>query len=256
MLEKEQIDIYRAKLQLLLGALDAKNEELFTRELDELTRINETALYQEVGKLARALHQALNNLKPDDRLIEVFERNIPDARLRLTQVIDMTNEAANKTMDMIEANLPFTEDLRNKANDLGQRWAAFLRREMDVANFRKLTAEVSEFLQSVDTKANRLKSDLNDVLMAQSFQDLTGQTLKKVIVMMEELEFNFAKIIRPGGHYITDTQPITPRVGVLLAAEVGGVATTASADLGEIAGVVERISDQIEVDVLLSELGC
>ena len=45
-----------------------------------------------------------------------------------------------------------------------------------------------EFTELVQEQAGRISSGLTDVMMAQEYQDLTGQVLRRVIDLVQEVE--------------------------------------------------------------------
>jgi len=61
--------------------------------------------------------------------------------------------------------------------------------EMDElsARIRKLDGPGDAVKYLKDFK-NRLEDDLTEIITTQSFQDITGQTIKKVILLVEEIE--------------------------------------------------------------------
>src|SRR5574344_917692 len=85
----------QAEADLLLSAVDT------TMQSD---------LFAEVGKLTRQLHDALNDFQLDPRLGALATEDIPDAKQRLSYVIAKTEDAANRTMDAVEASLPLADE--------------------------------------------------------------------------------------------------------------------------------------------------
>ncbi|MDH5378429.1 MAG: protein phosphatase CheZ, partial [Gammaproteobacteria bacterium] len=79
------------------------------RALDAIARLaslHESALFQELGKLTREFHEALNTFSHDDRIAELAEDDIPDAKVRLSYVIEKTDEAAHRTLSAVENSIP------------------------------------------------------------------------------------------------------------------------------------------------------
>lgn len=183
----------------LLKGMESGDETSAQAKLDELLRVRETGLYQELGKLTRDLHDTLNSFQLDARLSNIAEQEIPDARERLNYVISMTDKAANTTLNCVEESIPIVEDMEQQGIELHSEWKRFTQRELDVQAFRKLSSRIDGFLTESTSKAGRLKSNLNDVLMAQDFQDLTGQIIKRVITLVEEVEGNLVNLIRLTG---------------------------------------------------------
>jgi chemotaxis protein CheZ len=183
----------------LLAHLEAGNDPSATAALDALTRLREGQLFHELGKLTRDLHDALNAFRFDARFAQIANEEIPDAKERLYHVVRMTEEAATRTLARVEESQPVCETIKQRAAALGSDWDRFCRREMEVEEFRRLSRELGEFFAWTGTNIARVHDGLSDVLLAQSFQDLTGQIIKRVITLVEEVEGNLVNLIRLSG---------------------------------------------------------
>lgn len=224
----------------LVAALEDGNETGADELLGQLTAERESDLFRQVGRLTRELHDALRNVQLDSRLSELAAQDIPDAKQRLNYVIVKTEEAAHRTLGAIEELMPMSQRIEQAAGAIMSDWARFTRREMDVAEFRELSHRVSEFLERIREDSRRIHGGLAEVLLAQDFQDLTGQVIRKIMELVQEVEDNLVHLIRRQG-------------GVDADAAGGG----ADAE-GPV--VLERqrahvVNGQDEVDELLSSLG-
>lgn len=227
----------------LVAQLEAGRQEQVGDLLGELTRLRETELFREMGQLTRQLHDALNGVL-DSRLASIAEEDIPQARERLNYVITMTEQAANRTLSAVEESLPLSDGLGRRAGELGDDWDRFRRREMEAEEFRELSRAVQAFFASVSTDTARIRENLSDVLMAQDFQDLTGQVIRRVTNLVQDVEERLVGLIRlstAGG-----TTSATPAPGPSLEPEGPHVAPERREDV---------VQDQDEVDDLLSSLG-
>lgn len=185
-----------ATAQRLIEEMRSGNEHQAAKALDELVRAREVSLFQELGKLTREFHDALASFRVDSRVSDLAEKDIPDARERLNHVITLTQNAADRTMSAVEHSVPLVEDIANVALNLRAQWQRFQKREMNAQEFRELAKSIDTFLATTETKSADLKSKLNDVLMAQDFQDLTGQIIKRVIKLVEDVEANLVNLIK------------------------------------------------------------
>lgn len=172
----------------------AKTSEL----IDDLTRIKESEMFRELGKLTRELHSALATFQLDSK-IEGIIGDIPDAKERLSYVIQKTDEAAHKTLDLVEKSTDMMGGFVNAASSLIEPWDHFVKREMSVEEFRGLVANTRDFLSLAVTDGATIRSNLNEVLLAQDFQDITGQIIRKVIALVQKVEENLVDIIRVSG---------------------------------------------------------
>ncbi|MGS0727948.1 protein phosphatase CheZ, partial [Shewanella sp. 0m-11] len=82
----------------LVALLSQGEQEKADELVREISAPIQKDLFDEVGRLTRQLHSAISDFQFDSRLIELANTEIPDAKERLTYVIDMTEQAANKTM--------------------------------------------------------------------------------------------------------------------------------------------------------------
>ena len=184
-----------ARVKDLLATMEAGDEAGAKEVLDELTHIRESDIYQEMGKLTRELHDAIKTFGMDDQIINIAEHDIPDARDRLKHVIEMTDKAANRTMDAVEESLPICEGMETRSSDLHDSWQRFTQRDMNVDEFRELSKSLGSFLEANTSDASKVRASLNDVLMAQDFQDLTSQIIKRVIALVEQVEDKMIELV-------------------------------------------------------------
>lgn len=230
-----------ARAHDLLACMQSGDEEGAKEIVDELARVREGVLYQEMGKLTRELHDAICAFGMDDRITDIAEFDIPDARERLNFVITKTDDAASRTIGAVEQSIPICETLEEQASELHKEWQQFTNREMDAAGFRDLSKKLEVYLESNTDSASRIKEHLNSVLMAQEFQDLTGQIIKRVITLVEEVESNLVNLIKltgmPEEHKRTSEEP-----------KLSGPAVPGLDDS-------KTVSGQDEVDDILSSLG-
>jgi chemotaxis protein CheZ len=219
-----------------LGEAARSNDEgAFYASLDELTSMRESSLFQDIGRLTRQLHEALNNFNLDSRTEELVSEDIPDARHRLDEVIRMTEQSAHRTMDLIEETIPLSDRLTGDSSRLISDWKRFRRREMSADEFRSLVRETEEFIDATDHSATEIRKRLSEMLMAQDFQDLSGQVIRKVIALVEEVEVTLVNMIRLAG-----------RRGSEKRVQEDGDRKREEDD---------RVNNQAEVDEVLSSLG-
>ena len=70
---------------------------------------SERIMFGQIGELTRELHDALLNFQDDTRLADMAGEDLPDAQNRLNYVIEMTDKAANTTMDAVDHCLPIAD---------------------------------------------------------------------------------------------------------------------------------------------------
>jgi len=228
----------------LVAALESGDEARADTLLDELAGLRETQLFKEIGRLTRQLHDTMVSFSVDAKITAMTEHDIPDAKERLHYVITMTEQAADQTLTAVENLLPISHTMNEQVEKLSGKWGRFLDREMPLAEFKAMSAEITEHFNQSKGDLEKVQAGLNDILMAQGFQDITGQIIRRVIELVQELETSMVKLISIAGRKI--------------------VASEAGHDRHELPGPVvpgvdDRAGDvatsQVDVDDLLSSLG-
>ncbi len=231
------------QVRALLAALERGDDDSADRILDEISRVRESLMFQEVGKLTRQLHDTLANFALDERIADLTEKEIPDAKERLNYVIAMTEQAANTTLNAVESILPFAESLREQSNELSAQWRRFRQREMSYEEFKSLTQDLAQYFDVSAGHLEAIQQSLTEVLMAQGFQDLTGQIIRRVIRLVQDLEYSLVDLIRISGRRF---KPSGESAQDLKAKTLGPAVPGVDKD---------TVQNQDDVDSLLSSLG-
>jgi chemotaxis protein CheZ len=183
----------------LVKALEQGDESKADGLLDEIAGLRESQLFQEVGRLTRQLHDTMSGFSVDSKITVMTERDIPDAKERLQYVITMTEQAANQTLNAVEGLLPVSQELNEQAELLSSKWERFLDREMPFAEFKDMSAEITQHFYKSKGSLKQVQQGLNEILMAQGFQDITGQIIKRVIELVHDLETSMVELIKISG---------------------------------------------------------
>ncbi len=235
-----------AQARELVGLLEAGRTEDAERVLGDLTRIYETEIFRELGKLTRELHDTLASFQVDSRMTDIMENELPDAKERLDYVIRMTEQAAHKTLNAVEESIPICDGIVTATEEISDKWRKFLSRDMTAAQFREMAREISDYFESATERAAALRASLNEILIAQDYQDLTGQTIRRVIRLVQEVEDSLINLIR-----------ISSRRGDGNSAEAPERHRSSGLQGPQIPGREDSdaMKSQDEVDELLSSLG-
>lgn len=225
------ISRYRGRLAQLNHAFASGNEAAFHAALEDMAIGEQSTVLADVMRLSDSLHDALQRFRADSRIDALANKDIPDARLRLDHVLAMTEDAANKTLDLIERSVPLvTATVRNAGN------------MMDSLDDRSHN-EIRVFLDETRGNFEAVRTNLSEVMLTQSFQDLTGQILRGVQRLIVEVEGALGELSRISG--ITYEAPTT-LVG----------AATVALEGPAIPGITKNaITDQSDVDDLIAGLG-
>lgn len=190
------------KLELaksLVDHLESGDDEGAVSVIAELAGFRDSLLFQEVGRLTRELHDSINGFVMDAQLADIAQNEMPNAAERLRYVIATTEQAANTTLGAVEDSLPLADSLRNDAQHLSDQWSKFNSRQLSVDDFRALSAQLSAFLESTQANTEELHNKLSEVLMAQGYQDITGQVIRKVIDLVNDVEGKLVELVRLSG---------------------------------------------------------
>jgi chemotaxis protein CheZ len=193
-----------------------------------------------VGQLTRKLHELLRELGYD-RDIKRAAHAAPDARQRLDYVATITEQAATRSLNAVEIARPLQERLGSDAERLSLAWERFFAAQLDQDAVWQLAEETCRFLEDARRAAHTTGSQLIEILMAQEFQDLTGQVIRKLTQAMHDLEQQLLKLL------LDQTPPLKRQQF-----EDSGLL---SGPVVEPEGRVDVVTSQQQVDDLLESLG-
>ncbi len=158
----------------------------------------QAGLYKQVGVMARQLHDSLKGFAEslDPMLVNIVEDKIPDSGTRLEHILKLTENAANITLDHVEAMQKRNQEQQTKLLGLKDMLHG-MKAVGDRA--KKLIGDSQSSLDDLQNSLSRTSEDLVTILTAQDYQDLTGQIIQKIIVLLKDLEFNLVNVIRTFG---------------------------------------------------------
>ncbi|MEY2699618.1 MAG: hypothetical protein RIQ52_373 [Pseudomonadota bacterium] len=199
--------------------------------------------------ITRNLHESLRALG-FDQVLETIVGDIPDVHTRLDYVVKTTQDAADKVLSAVEVITPLQNDIRKTAQTLTQEWEQVLADEPALSDALKLQiSRTYEHLATMTDKVDSTNQLALDIMMAQEFQDLTGQVVSKAMTLVQEIEMQLIEMLKQYPH-------ILPRTSLDVALQ-----RTHQPQREEEGPVIEpdvnkgRYSSQDEVDDLLSSLG-
>jgi chemotaxis protein CheZ len=229
----------------LLRHLENNEIEDAQELIDSLATDGDEDLFVEIGKLTRNLHEALTNFQMDSRITDLAASEIPDAKERLNYVIEKTEEAANKTMDKVESCTARSDKMSKDSEELLGEWKKLYNRQLEPGEFRLLAKKIESHLEKNKKDADDLHDELTEVLMAQDYQDLTGQVIRQVITLVHDVEESMVNIIKMFGSM--DGYNKAKDSAVIKDGAEGPVVNVDKRD--------DVVQGQDEVDDLLSSLG-
>ena len=156
--------------------------------------ITKEEAFARLGSITREMHEALSVLG-GNQLHSIVDE-MPNARDRLAHVGKMTEEAANKVLNLVDAAKPECDDLSKRGVELGQSLSRMAAAEdLNVERARALMGVCGKFADRTAKFAENQASVLSDIMMAQDFQDLSGQVIKKVIDIISRTEIQLVQLL-------------------------------------------------------------
>jgi len=191
--------------------------------------------------MTRSLHKSLLDLGDQTGLARAAGE-IPNARERLAYVLTMTEQAVSRVLNAVDALTPDAEAGGNEATRLLETWAQCADKRRDSSEYRSAMAETLDYLRRSEARSEVARERLMEIVMAQEFQDLTGQVIKKVVDLASEMEVRLLAILRQ----------VAPNGAMAKKADDGllngpAMPSAVAAD--------QAIGSQADVDSLLDELG-
>jgi chemotaxis protein CheZ len=181
-------------LESLFDSIVAANASSAAPAADASAEAGADEVITRIGKLTRTLHDGLRELGYD-KMIESAALAIPDTRDRLSYVATMTEQAAQRALNASEAAKPIQAELAAGAGALSTRWDALFATDPGVDEFKALVGATREYLRKVPECTHATNAQLTEIMLAQEFQDLTGQVIKKITDVVHKLESQLLKLL-------------------------------------------------------------
>ncbi len=196
-------------------------------------------VFSQLGQMTRGLHNLLRELGYDKALGQIA-RDMPNNRDRLNYIAAMTAQAAERTLNAAEAAQPLQEKLAAGARDLSGQWDRMFDKKLGVDEFKALVRDTRAYLKEAPAQAEATNAQLMEIILAQDFQDLTGQVIKRILEAAQNLENQLLSLL-------IETTPEGMRQSVDPGLLNGPVINAS--------GRNDVVSSQEQVDDLLESLG-
>ncbi|MFC3392125.1 protein phosphatase CheZ [Aidingimonas halophila] len=151
-------------------------------------------LVQRIGHLTRMLRENMRELGLDKEIERAAEA-IPDARDRLSYVGSMTEQAAERALNAIDRAQPIQDEIGAQAQALDERWKAWFADPIELEQAKELVNDTRSYLGRVPGQTQATNAELMEIMMAQDFQDLTGQVIKKMMDVIREIEHQLVQVL-------------------------------------------------------------
>ncbi|MDR2076538.1 MAG: protein phosphatase CheZ [Desulfovibrio sp.] len=224
-LKQAVFDVVKRELSSSLTAASLESE--FYRSLNEEMRLGLRGIYQEIASASAG--------EEPDAGARNTQRLFHDATQQIDEIMQTTLEATNSILESAEKLLQQQEEAGNliaalTSGPLGER------RE----------------LVRLDSLNNALESGLTDIITSLSFQDLTGQRLKKVVAAITSIRETVFDLYMSTGLMLKNREEAPERDITVIAAESRRMVQEIKNS--ELKGP-SRDTSQKDVDDLMSSLG-
>ncbi|MBL4761853.1 MAG: protein phosphatase CheZ [Gammaproteobacteria bacterium] len=195
---------YVERLQRLVAIANDGNQDEIDSLVSELATLRESQLFQDLGKMTREIHDSLQSFAGDERIVQLAATDVPDAKERLRNVVEKTNESAHRTLTAIEESTPLINAAASKGKEIRERWGKFKNRDLSLTEFKELSVDLEVFFEQLETCSDTVSANLTEILMAQEYQDITGQVIGQVITMVQEVEEKLVNLVAITGGRLSD----------------------------------------------------
>ncbi len=215
------------EVQTLLNAFSSGDIQGAEKAIESISTLGERKIFSEVGKITRNLHDALGGFKNlvDPRLKSLTQEEMPEASDKLKFVIEKTSDSAHKTINIVEKYMSLQLEMSARLDDIENEFSG------------KMSDGSVESIAFIKDNLADMNNGFMEIMLAQEFQDITGQILKKVMGLISELELELVDLVRIFGSKVE---------GKKCSDELSGPQIKEAEDV---------LANQDDVDSLLSDLG-
>ena len=216
--------------------LEALFDSIALKEQTPKTSDEAQPVFAQVGQLTRSLYDALRELGYD-KSIEKVVNSVPDANDRLAYIANLTQQAAERVLNSLEIARPIQDKIADNAAALSADWQKAFDNKLSVDEFKSLAMKTRDYLNNIPGQVKDTNAQLTEIMMAQDFQDLTGQVVKKVVDIVRSVESQLIGLLIE--HTPKDEIPEGLMNGPVIKAD----------------GRYDVVTNQAQVDELLESLG-
>jgi len=239
---------YRSFVADLAGALDANDEAAFRNAFERLRTQLNVEFNPELKRITANAQSALRRFREQARLEVLADQEVPDARRRLAHVVKLTEEAAHRTLDLVDQSSPLIDRMALEAAQLLEEWGLHGSRQLAVATLWPERAY--ESLERALRDSERVRRFLSQMLLAQGYQDLSGQIINAVIKLVTELEMVLGQLVVLANGEDTRQMPVLKLEEMQAAAEFNrGVGPQVPGTAGG-----EALGSQDDIDALIASV--
>lgn len=152
-------------LDVAVAAHQSGDPDRLNGALEALVEWRSRPLHTVLSRVAHELSDSLASISMFARSDPHLANELPDARSRLGYVVEMTERAAHRTLDCVDN----------------------CRRRVDSLFAQPLPDECAPIIAAIRT-------DLSEMALAQEYQDISGQIIRRVIGIVQRVESALAEL--------------------------------------------------------------
>jgi chemotaxis protein CheZ len=195
----DMFEEYKRRVRELSQELEANSAEDRIYTLDAFVKDYEERLYNQIGRLTRQLHDSLNTSQNNEKIFSLTKEDIPSAKERLKYVVGVTEKATQKVLEIVEDSIPLSLDISEDAGGLHNEWSKL----SGATGLSEMASHTQGFLVGAGENTKIQHGHMAEILMAQEYQDNTGQIIKKVRDLVQDVEYNLVRLIKLTMYAIT-----------------------------------------------------
>lgn len=163
----------------------------------QLHEFRHQAFYSEVGHLTRGLHEAIKSFSSEVSSFQTDDgkENHLDASGRLGYVIELTEKSSHETMDRIDSALTLVDRLDQQSARFKELLSLVGQLEDDYEALNGVYDRTCQLKSESETTIEALRNQLTDIVVSQSYQDLTGQLIRRVITLITNVEQHLVQLM-------------------------------------------------------------
>jgi len=196
--------LLQAKAKELVTVLDAGDVSNALHIINDLQQVKHQAFYNEVGYLTRGLHETIKSFSEDVKLddlpdsttgADAASRVMSDASERLNYVVELTEKTSHDTMDRVDKSLVLVDKMDSQSARFQELLSLVGQLEGEFAGLRGVYDRTCQLKEESEQTVKDMRSELTEILVAQSYQDITGQLIRRVMTLVTQVESSLVQLM-------------------------------------------------------------
>lgn len=174
--------------------------------IGQMHAAREESIYHALGTLTRGLNTAIVNFSVDEHgkaYLQHDTEGVAPVTSQLENVVRMSEESARTTLNVLDDTLPLVQRMRSAAQ-----------------SYQGDPSKVPGLLEQQCADLAALESNLMNIMMAQTYQDLAGQAIRKVNGILGTLQTDLVALLTFATRVKSISEPPPVRQPVLTEAAV------------------------------------